>query len=108
MLIMNSKLPSPISKITHCHKILNSFFPASSWGRVGCFEMGYSKVQLLDYKLVGSRLETVSPVLTLLYNHSFYRYVDIMVSRKPSLMPSYWGLSSVCSHHTSSMITSHC
>ena len=34
--------------------------------------------------------------------------VDIMVSRKPSLMPSYWGSSSVCSHHTSSMIASHC
>ena len=31
-----------------------------------------------------------------------------MVSRKPSLMPSYWGSSSVCSHHTSSMIASHC
>ena len=112
---MNSKLPSPVSKITHCHKILTSFFPASSWGRVGCFGMGYSEVQLLDYKLVGSRLETVSPVLSrwkqfwpYYITTPFTDNVDIMVSRKPSLMPTYWGSSSVCSHHTSSMIASHC
>lgn len=62
---MDSVWHSPVSKVTPCHQILTSAFPASGWGSIACSGVccgGQNTIQLLGYRLVGPRLETISTV----------------------------------------------